>query len=514
MSAADDDMVFGCVRLRPSARRRHSDLNYALLLNVVPRAGRPEIGNTVAEIMPVLKLRSTKARREALAVVVANLFNAWATIGAPFLGVPLRKSDYAPGTRLAALWLAYRPVSDVVRALHAHGYVELHAGLHTPELKRRTRIRALDKLTRLFLRHRLHLDCLKLADQAEVVLHAEKLEDGTRRRIDISRGKLAATAKPLQVGVRRINEALASAKIELYVEEDVFIKHFIAKRIGKKNPINPPSPLHNRFRRVFNRTFDLGGRFYAHWCQGLPRELRRHILINGEPIQELDFKALHPSLLYAEAGLPAPTEVYLPEGWPPEQRNIFKVLMLSTLNAKSEADAIQGTRYDLFTKYHELLKRKEDEENILTSEWLQSALSALKDMHAPIARHFCTGVGLRLQNVDSRIAERVMHELLDQGIVSLCEHDSFLVAVSHVEELRRAMFNASVAVCGVPVAVDAKYVIQEQLSLSDHALTEEVSPVMDEGLRATLFAGFPHTPKALSGYSTIAAPQQVSGACA
>lgn len=513
MSAADDDMVFGCVRLRPSARRRHSDLNYALLLNVVPRAGRPEIGNTVAEIMPVLKLRSTKARREALAVVVANLFNAWATIGAPFLGVPLRKADYAPGSRLAALWLAHRPVFDVVHALHAHGYVELHRGVNTPTLKRRTRIRALDKLTKLFLRHRLRLDCLKLADETEVVLHSEKLDDGTHRCIDISRGKLAATAKPLQAGVRRINNALASAKIELYVEEDAFIKHFIAKRIGKKNPINPPSPLHNRFRRVFNCTFDLGGRFYAHWCQGLPRELRRHILINGEPIQELDFKALHPSLLYAEAGIPVPGEVYLPTDWPPEQRNVFKVLMLSALNAETEAAAIKGARYDIFTKYPELLEHK-DEENILTNEWLQSALSALKETHKPIARHFCTGVGLRLQHVDSRIAERVMHELLDQGIVSLCEHDSFLVAVSHVEELRRAMFNASVAVCGVPIAVDAKYSIQDQLSLLDHALIEEVSPVMDTTPRPASLPIFPLTLGAHSEIFTIATPQRVPGVCA
>lgn len=513
MSAADDDMVFGCVRLRPSARRRHSDLNYALLLNVVPRAGRPEIAATVAEIMPVLKLRATKSRREALAVMVANLFNAWATIGAPFLGVPLRKSDYAPGSRLAALWLAYRPVSDVVRALHTCGYVELHAGVYSQELKRRTRIRALDKLTRLFLRHRLHLDCLKLADESEVVLHGDKDDEGVRRRIDISRGKLAASAKPFREGVRRINEALSSAKIELYVEEDVFIQHFIAKRIGKKNPVTPPSPLHNRFRRVFNCNFDLGGRFYAHWCQGLPRELRRHILINGEPIQELDFKALHPSLLYAEAGLPAPTEVYLPEGWPTKQRNAFKVLMLSALNAETEAAAIKGTRRGILTNYPELLKRK-DKENILTNAWLHSALSALKDMHAPIARHFCSGVGTRLQNVDSRIASHVMHELLDQGIVALCEHDSFLVAVSHVEELRRAMYNASVAVCGVPISVDAKYAIHDQLTLSDHALIEEVSPVMDTTPRPHSQPGFPHTIGAHSEIFTISAPQRVSGGCA
>jgi hypothetical protein len=45
-----------------------------------------------------------------------------------------------------------------------------------------------------------------------------------------------------------------------------------------------------------------------------------------------------------------------------------------------------------------------------------------------IASHFGTGIGLRLQRVDSDIAEQVMLHFADQGIPCLGVHDSFIVA--------------------------------------------------------------------------------------
>ena len=43
---------------------------------------------------------------------------------------------------------------------------------------------------------------------------------------------------------------------------------------------------------------------------------------------ELDFKAIHPTLLYAEHGLTFEGEMYVPPGWPREFRPVFKLLML------------------------------------------------------------------------------------------------------------------------------------------------------------------------------------------
>lgn len=54
-------------------------------------------------------------------------------------------------------------------------------------------------------------------------------------------------------------------------------------------------------RRVFNRgKLTCGGRLYGALHQSLRPSVRRHLLINGSGVVELDYRALHPSILYAE----------------------------------------------------------------------------------------------------------------------------------------------------------------------------------------------------------------------
>jgi hypothetical protein len=54
--------------------------------------------------------------------------------------------------------------------------------------------------------------------------------------------------------------------------------------------------------RVFNNSsFKQGGRFYGAWWQSVPREYRGLIRINGKPTVELDYRAIHPRILYALA---------------------------------------------------------------------------------------------------------------------------------------------------------------------------------------------------------------------
>jgi hypothetical protein len=62
----------------------------------------------------------------------------------------------------------------------------------------------------------------------------------------------------------------------------------------------------------------------------------------------------------------------------------------------------------------------------LTHAELHNRLSKL---HAPIAKHFNTGVGVELQCQDSEIAQEVMLRLMDKGEVCLPIHDSFIVRV-------------------------------------------------------------------------------------
>ena len=82
---------------------------------------------------------------------------------------------------------------------------------------------------------------------------------------------------------------------------------------------------------------------------------------------------------------------------------------------------------------------------------------AITEFHAPIAHHFYTGVGLRLQRIDSDIAELVMLHFANKGIPILPLHDSFLMHHGYETELAQQMDLAFQKVTGYKPKIDAKY---------------------------------------------------------
>jgi hypothetical protein len=84
--------------------------------------------------------------------------------------------------------------------------------------------------------------------------------------------------------------------------------------------------------RVFNNgTFDHGGRFYGAAWQRLPASWRRRLLIDGEPVAELDYGAFHPRLaLHLLDRVEAPLDPYVAiEGLP---RDLAKRVVNAMLN--------------------------------------------------------------------------------------------------------------------------------------------------------------------------------------
>jgi hypothetical protein len=63
--------------------------------------------------------------------------------------------------------------------------------------------------------------------------------------------------------------------------------------------------------------------------------------------------------------------------------------------------------------------------------------------------------GIRLMNVDARIAELVHRHFTAQGVPVLSVHDSFIIDYTRVGELKQVMADASAAVVGRAVAVSA-----------------------------------------------------------
>ena len=62
--------------------------------------------------------------------------------------------------------------------------------------------------------------------------------------------------------------------------------------------------------------------------------------------------------------------------------------------------------------------------------------------HPKIAKYFATGEGIKLQYIDSQIVEKVMMRLARDNIVALPVHDSFIVRMSHINDLKEEMDKA------------------------------------------------------------------------
>ncbi len=175
--------------------------------------------------------------------------------------------------------------------------------------------------------------------------------------------------------------------------------------------------------RVFNEDWQHGGRLYGHYVQSLPKEIRRQLTINGEPVAEPDYPAHHLRILCALEGLPLARNPYDLAGW---EREIVKRAMLILINADTMRSAIGA----LIHRYG------------ISGAEAAHLIREVKRKHAPIARYFHSGAGGWLQRRDSDIAERVLHDLRRQGVVAMPIHDSFVVQERDEDRTRETMETA------------------------------------------------------------------------
>jgi hypothetical protein len=175
--------------------------------------------------------------------------------------------------------------------------------------------------------------------------------------------------------------------------------------------------------RVYNGAWTLGGRYYGGWWQNVRSDDRKHFTIDGEATVEEDYPQLHPRLLYAHAGQQLDGDAYEIAGWDRKLcKRAFNVLVNAGnfFEAKAAVAAYAG-----------------DDRSAL------ALIEAIKIRHFRIRKLFHSGMGLRLQNLDSEMAKTVLTEMtLGNGIVVLPIHDSFIVPVTHHDLLKSVMHDA------------------------------------------------------------------------
>ena len=161
--------------------------------------------------------------------------------------------------------------------------------------------------------------------------------------------------------------------------------------------------------------------------------MRRYILINGKETVELDYSTLHPTILYALEGIQPPQgDLYDLYSISSEHRDIIKKSFNIAINSESMDIAIGAINEE---------RRKIEYERGIISPEASDILFWMQIKHIPLVKYLCTGYGIKLQRIDSDLAEQIMLQLLSEGICVLSVHDSFLVSAEYKDELYNSMRN-------------------------------------------------------------------------
>jgi hypothetical protein len=246
--------------------------------------------------------------------------------------------------------------------------------------------------------------------------------------------------------------------------------------------------------RIFSRgSLDKGGRFYRGWWQNIPSIHRPHIRINGKKTIEVDYSGMHLNMLYALCGIEYPYgkdpyDLGLQDwmGKEDSRRKAIKKAFNAILNDE------EGT-YRLEKEYEAIISLSNDEFH-----------QKLKDTHPEIYEEIQSDIGLRLQKLDSDIAEDVLLQLTSMSIPCLPVHDSFIVTASNELLLVDLLKNTFREYLGVDIKVDVdvvksrdsfglpnssiKDIPPSELLYSGESLWEEVvrrdTSLMDDYLRS------------------------------
>ncbi|SOE81965.1 hypothetical protein SAMN05446927_5267 [Caballeronia arationis] len=195
-----------------------------------------------------------------------------------------------------------------------------------------------------------------------------------------------------------------------------------------------------RMRRTFNKgRFDLGGRMFGGFWQGLHKPERKAIRIDGREVTVLDFSHVGPRILYGMAGAVPVADAYAVPGYADHREGIKKVFAAMTYADKPLTSFPRETK-SLFPR----------------SARIGEVCGAIERHHPELSSLFYTGVGLEVMHRESQIMVAIMLELKEQGIVGLPIHDAVVVREDHAQQTETIMLEVFRKVAGIHGRVEVE----------------------------------------------------------
>ena len=211
-------------------------------------------------------------------------------------------------------------------------------------------------------------------------------------------------------------------------------------------------------RRIFNTSFEMGGRYYTQMgvIQTMSPEDRLKITVDGRKCCEIDACALHPSILATRAGInvdydpydfEVPAEIdykaieqykikYEKDQYDPI-RNLNKIAVLLAFNNKTRGAALQS-----------ISRKLRDDTNLPEKDRMYFGINFLDinqlyanmaNRNLAISESFGSNAGAFLQWLDSTWMERVLGYMIQQNIPAIPIHDSIVCPEDCVDTVVKVM---------------------------------------------------------------------------
>jgi len=242
--------------------------------------------------------------------------------------------------------------------------------------------------------------------------------------------------------------------------------------------------LHGRIlnpfmKRIFNYDLNHGGRFYGASHVSLSSDARKQIFIDDVVTVEPDFKAMHFAILYSLISHQLDSDPYLVEGFDRQTIKLASLVLLNSEDLKRFAANITKSGNPKVKESHQQYQQDYERFIMRSSQGLPceqphkskslqgfiegmpdgiqglELLEAIHRKHHLVAHLFGTDrIGLKLQNIDSKIMAKVITTLAKQDIPVLPVHDSVRCRESDTETVCNAMRDAFKSETGFSCTID------------------------------------------------------------
>jgi len=392
--------------------------------------------NTASNLAGIKVDVSRRAIVEALKYLIHSIAHIASIPGKHhYVSLSLNRNDYF-GEKAQFVSLPYSGVVMAERLLSNclvegnQSYVERKTGHRNPSTNSglRTRLKPtdpfLDKLTQAGLIFAGHPFGLKKRSSAKIeprqlLQVSKKTDDGLDKVVWSLNRPLDYDEQVLP----ELNVKLKSLRVDFNLPDYLAYTENWNFALGRSKLIHMSG---NQLYRRFADKDGQAGRIYGHWVQHCPSKLRRFLTFNAKQTIERDFSSMQLHLLYGLADLVPPSgDLYAFDG---VDRHWMKSVLTKSVGARSKKEALAALRKDMKETAPTLM---EEASNMFDRFWRH---------HAGVHDLLFKGDSWKaLQYLDSTIALRVLRQLLEQGIICIPIHDSFIVQAQFGDQIEHAM---------------------------------------------------------------------------